>query len=188
MWVAISAMLSFAVGLFSYLLFVGALLLIRRLRPRISAVSLLVPLALVSHALGAVAGAQYTRVDFWPFSASYAFLVMMHVLAFGAVHKSVSLRLLTDLAGRAQPVPLSAAEAYVENLFAERGRILVLAGLAETQGDTYAISTSGKQMARRLIALQRLFGIEQPGLYKFQPPGTGTSYTRSGDSDRPGVA
>jgi len=156
-------------GLFGYVVFACGLLLGRRLMPKTSPVVLLVPVGLASHAAGIViASALLPSFQYWPYASTFALLVMGHILAFGAVYKSVSLHLLMEFADTKGPFPLSAANAQVERLFAGRAAILTESGLVERRGDSYAVTLPGQRLASRIGALQRLFGIKSGGLYRFQ--------------------
>jgi hypothetical protein len=125
--------------------------------------------AALMHVVSAIGGVvAYGALAYWPFAAAYVFLFAVHLVAFGALYKSVSLVMLCHMAER--PGHSATIGELVQNVveptFAERADILVSAGLVATADGAYAITSTGAAMAARLSAVQNLFAIARPGLYR----------------------
>jgi hypothetical protein len=113
-----------------------------------------------------VAAGLGQRVLFWPLSASYWFLTLCFLMAFGAIYKSISLRILLDLLDR--PNRSESGEAilkrYVQHeSYRDRLRILVTDGLATREHAGFQLTRKGRRIAATARAVQRLFRIERSG-------------------------
>ena len=129
--------------------------------PAVTATSVGIYLAMV----GTVAGLG-RRVLFWPLSASYWFLAFCFLMAFGAIYKSISLRILLDLLDR--PNRSESYEAILERYvqhesYQDRLGILVADGLATREHAAFQLTRKGRRIAATAHAVQRLFKIERSG-------------------------
>ncbi len=103
---------------------------------------------------------------FWPSSAVYWFLALCFLVAFGAIYKSISLRVLADLLDRPgrQDEYQAISSRYVKHeSFHDRVRILVTDGLAVPSENGLVLTEKGRRMAVVVSSLQRLFKIERSG-------------------------
>ena len=118
--------------------------------------------ALVYLAVLAISLACRVRVAFWDFSAAYGFIILCLLMAFGALYKSVSLRILGDLS-KIPEHAMSERELFVryieEESFARRVGILLERDLAERSGGALKLSTKGRRIAACIQLLQRTFTI-----------------------------
>ena len=106
------------------------------------------------------------RVAFWPLSAAYGFLTLSLLMVFGALYKSVSLRMLGDLskaADHALPERELLARYIEEDSFGRRVAILLEQDMAERAGDGLRLSSKGRRIAAGIHLLQRAFGIRASG-------------------------
>ncbi len=114
-----------------------------------------------------VAAAGLSRgVMFWPASVTYWFLALCFLLAFGAIYKSISLRILRDLLDR--PDRSESYEAIVKRYvqhesYQDRLRILVSDGLATREAAGFQLTHKGRRIAAAAHAIQRFFKIERSG-------------------------
>jgi hypothetical protein len=113
-----------------------------------------------------VAAGMGRRVLFWPLSASYWFLALCFLMAFGAIYKSISLRILLDLLDR--PDRSESYEAihkrYVQHeSYQDRLQILLAEGLATRECAGFQLTRKGRRLAAIAHAVQRFFGIERSG-------------------------
>jgi hypothetical protein len=124
--------------------------------------------ALGTHALGvAVAAWVVGPFAYWPAAAVSAFGAVCWLFAFSAVYKSVSLRILTQLArtaGGALPLE-TVTEEHVRPEFAARVAVLVAMGCAEEVEGGYAVTERGNDTARRIAAVRRACGVCGSGMY-----------------------
>lgn len=106
------------------------------------------------------------RDAFWSFTALYGFLFMAFLQAFAVIYKSISLRMLVEIAGLPQR-SLAVDEAHrtlvVDGAYARRLAGLEKGGLLRRDGDKIHMTEKGRSTARRIAALQRFFGIERSG-------------------------
>jgi len=105
-------------------------------------------------------------VRFWPVSATYWFLALCFLTAFGAIYKSISLRILLDLLNR--PDRSERLEAILDRYvrresYQARLSILVADGLATQETAGFRLTPKGRRIAALVRALQRFFRIERSG-------------------------
>jgi hypothetical protein len=182
------ALLSFAYGVGSFAVYAVVALIILRLPGNVPPVARLSGLALLIHAVATAAGVfAFEALPYWYGASLYGFCFIFYLFGFSAVYKSVSLRILTELAR--QPdwgISLrEVADAHVRPSFAGRAALLVAAGYAEEVGGRFRLTEYGRKMAGRLAVVQRVFGVARSGLYgaadgqeaAMQPPEGGTVST-----------
>jgi len=105
-------------------------------------------------------------VNFWVFSTSYWFFVLSFLMGFGAIYKSLSLRMLLTLLET--PTHEHSAESFRKEYifgdsFNNRLQLMVDQGLAEQTDDGLSLTVRGANWANRLVTLQRAFGIMRSG-------------------------
>lgn len=103
---------------------------------------------------------------FWPSSAVYWFLAICFLMVFGAIYKSISLRILAELSmrpGRRDDYQAILGRYVHRESFQGRVRILVADGMATDRQNGLALTQKGRRIARAVAALQRLFKIERSG-------------------------
>jgi len=155
--------------LFAVATFIGYMLatnvLLRTLRT--SPVVVVVAAALVLYPIGLLCPLLLDKtVLFWAYSSSYWCLVSVFLMAFGAILKSISLRILLDLLER--PDHSEDYKALLQRYLIEvslQDRLVVMQelGLAYRNNATYELSEKGRTLARRVRFLQSLFAIEKSG-------------------------
>lgn len=103
---------------------------------------------------------------FWPSSVAYWFLALCFLMVFGAIYKSISLRILADLSIRPdrQDDYQAILSRYVHReSFQGRVRILIADGMAYDGGSGLELTRKGRRIAGMVASLQRLFKIERSG-------------------------
>lgn len=170
-------MSSFLCGLAGVVLFVAispALQLLGRLAmPAVAPVAILACAALAAHAVSSLLGVMLVHpFAYWNAAAVFCFGVMSYVYVFGAVYKSISLRILMDLTRRpARTIEFSdISDRQIPEIFSERSVILIEGGLVEANGDTFVPTPAGQRLAARIARARRLFAIGDTGLYAFDAP------------------
>jgi hypothetical protein len=150
-------------GALGFLLYLAAVPLLLRLRSRSEPATVVLAAAFALWLLtpvGILALGQ--RVNFWAFSISYWFLVLCFLMAFGAIYKSISLRVVAHLWKRPDSRDALARE-VLEASFHERLAIAVAKGYAERSGERLALTEKGRRIARRVRWLQQVYRIERSG-------------------------
>jgi hypothetical protein len=157
---------SFAIGAFAFTAYVLTLALALRTSkhsPAALSVGSAVAIYFATLAAGAFAA---EHLLFWYFSAAYCFLTLSFLMVFGAVYKSISLRILLELLERAGGTDSydSLLERYVAgSSFSDRLEIMISAQLATRSSTGYALTGRGRLIARAVAAMQRAFGIARSG-------------------------
>jgi hypothetical protein len=119
--------------------------------------------ALILLAIIAYAG---LRIDFWITFCVLAFGVSSFLFLFGAVYKSLSLRLLLETEkaqGRLSFEKLD--ESITAKSFLDRAVLLCSMGLVFQHENGYRLSEKGKRVLDRLTSLRKFFRITTIGLY-----------------------
>ena len=105
-------------------------------------------------------------VNVWYLTVVYGFLALSFLMVFGAVYKSLSLRMLLDLL-QARGHALDErhlAERYIKaQSFHDRLVVMVEKGLAQRMGARIGLSARGRRVAGAARALQTLYRIEKSG-------------------------
>ncbi len=124
--------------------------------------------ALSTHLVVVIITARFLgQLDYWPIAAVSGFLAVCWLFAFSAVYKSVSLRVLTQLATHSQQrLPLARISAcYVRPEFQARVVVLQAMGCVEEVQSGLIVTAKGKRIARWIGMIQRACGITTSGLY-----------------------
>jgi hypothetical protein len=148
------------------ILWLAVVLVLLRVSKRSPALIVIGSAVLVYVALLTASPAMLQRLAFWPFSAAYGFLTLCLVMLFGALYKSVSLRMLGDLskvAGHALPEQELLARYIEEDSFGRRVAILLEQGHAERTADGLKLSSKGRRVAAAIHGIQEAFAIRASG-------------------------
>lgn len=108
-----------------------------------------------------------SRIAFWHFTAFFGGGVALVVFLYGAVLKSLSLAMLTELdAAPSQSLPLAVlAERIVEPAFSERAKLIVDMGAATRDGNGFEVTQNGLGTSGKIETARRFLRIETLGLY-----------------------
>jgi len=154
-------------GIIAFFGYTALLLLLLRVFHKVEAtfVVLLAALFIFPVALASFV-ALAPSVNLWVFSTSYWFLVLSFLMGFGAIYKSLSLRMLLTLLET--PTHEKSAESFRKEYifgdsFNNRLQLMVDQGLAERTDDKLSLTIRGASWANRLVTLQRVFGIMRSG-------------------------
>jgi hypothetical protein len=157
---------AFVFGAAGALVWLAVVLVLLRVSKRSPALIVIASAGVVYLALLAISPAFFHRLVFWPFSAAYGFLTLCGLMLFGALYKSVSLRMLGDLsktAGHALPEQELLARYIEEDSFGRRVAILLEQGHAERTAEGLALSSKGRRIAAAIDRLQQAFAIRASG-------------------------
>jgi hypothetical protein len=157
---------AFAMAALAAVLWLAVALALLRTMRHSPALTMTGSATLVYFAVLAAALVAPVRIAFWPFSAAYAFLALCVLMPFGALYKSVSLRMLGDLsrtAGQALPEQQLLARYIEEDSFGRRVDILLAQGYAEREAGKLRLSAKGRRIAAGIHVLQRAFAIRTSG-------------------------
>jgi hypothetical protein len=153
-------------GTLAFLLYVLSVALALRLLARHGASTVVVAAAPAAWLL-ALAALSVLRppIHFWALSTTYGFLVLVFLTAFGAIHKSISLRLAAHLLGRPRR---SASRAELERAvldasYEERLSLIVRQGYVRRSEDGFSLTTKGERLAGAARRAQLAFGIVSSG-------------------------
>ena len=105
-------------------------------------------------------------INLWAFAVSYWFFVVSFLVIFGALYKSISLRILRDLLekpGLSERCDVILARYIVEESYQSRLEVIQKRGLAIRKDDGYALTERGHRIARLVRAVQTVFGIRRSG-------------------------
>jgi len=159
--------LGIAQGLLGFALYLGTVSLGLRLWARMEATFLVLAATGVDFFLTlAVLLVFGQSVNFWAFAVSYSFFVLCFLMAFGALYKSISLRILHDLSkkvGRAEIYDAVLGRYIAEESFQNRLIVILRNGLAVRVGDCFALTERGHSIAASMRAVQKAFGIMHSG-------------------------
>jgi hypothetical protein len=158
---------SLVLGAAGFAFYVVAVATMLRLSRRNSPALVAIGAALFAYAAVLLTAIGANRpINFWVLSAIFSFPTMVFLMAFGALYKSVSLRILADLFARAgQAEPRSAIlQRYIASESFETRLALILENKwAISTSAGYALTKSGQRVARLVAALQRVFAIQRSG-------------------------
>ncbi len=105
-------------------------------------------------------------VMFWYLTATYWFLVLCFLVMFGAVYKSISLRILFDLLNRPARSDLYARilERYIrQESYMSRLQVMMSDGLAVQLPAGFQLTEKGYRIAAIVHAIQQAFNIQRSG-------------------------
>ena len=105
-------------------------------------------------------------VMFWHLSATYWFLVLCFLMVFGAVYKSISLRILADLLKQPTRSELYACilGRYIEQeSYMSRLEVMMSNGLAVRLPAGFQLTAKGRRIAAIIYTIQQAFNIQRSG-------------------------
>lgn len=105
-------------------------------------------------------------LSFWSFSIAYGFGAVCFLMVFGAVYKSISLRILLHLLnspGRCASASTLMGDYVRQDSFERRIEVAVDSGLAKRQDGRIALRQKGRRLALAADILQRFFAIRHSG-------------------------
>jgi hypothetical protein len=158
---------SIVLGAAGFVVYVAAVAVMLRLRRTASPALVAVGAALFAYVAMLTAAIGINRaVNFWAMSAIFWFPTMVFLMLFGALYKSVSLRILADLLARPGHAELCSVilQRYIAAESFETRLALILENRwAVPTSGCYALTDSGQRLARLVSALQRMFAIQRSG-------------------------
>jgi len=150
-----------------FAIYIGIVLLALRLFHRIEAALLVVILAIAVFFLGLTMFVFVGQtVNFWVFATGYWFLTTCFLMLFGAIYKSISLRILLELfkkPSRMDSYQDVFTRFVVNDSFQNRLNLINDKKLASFENDGYVLTPKGTRIAKFARALQLAFGITRSG-------------------------
>jgi hypothetical protein len=159
--------LEFAAGSVWFVLYaIGTFLAVRLSPNRSPALVVMLLACLFTLASAPVGAVTHIEANYWRALVVFLFLLLCHLMIFGAAYKSISLRILLDLY-RAPSRKMSAElvfSRYIEQeSFMARIQIIVTQGLASYSSDGIILAPKGQRLAAAVGLLQRLYDIKTSG-------------------------
>jgi hypothetical protein len=145
-------------------------ILARRMMPSVSPVLILAAGLGVSHITTTLLGLRLTEsFQYWTAASVLFFGAMVYIQVFGAVLKSISLRILLDLVGRPhRAIELEEiSRRQVPLIFSERCELLIAGGMVACEHNKFVPTAAGRKLAARVTLIRRWFAIGDSGLYNF---------------------
>lgn len=149
-----------------FVVFVVSVSVAIRLQPERSPATLAMGAALLYTALMPLAAFLPVDGNIWRALAVFCFLATCYLMIFGAVYKSVSLRMLLDLLqapARRMPARVLYARYIETESFEARLAVMLHQGLAHADAGAYALTRKGRRLAVIARRLQLAFGIDKSG-------------------------
>ena len=106
------------------------------------------------------------NVNFWVVSIVFWFPTLAFLMGFGAVYKSISLRILLDLLlrpGHAEAYSAILARYVAAESFESRLDVMLKNDFAVLTSAGYSLTDKGRRLAGMVSTLQRLFAIQRSG-------------------------
>lgn len=106
------------------------------------------------------------RPAFWAYTISFGFGSICFLMVFGAVYKSISLRVLLDLLqapGRSLETARLMQEYVRKDSFERRIDVMVENGFARSENGSLVLLPKGRRIASSVQAVQNLFAITRSG-------------------------
>jgi hypothetical protein len=106
------------------------------------------------------------HANFWIVSIVFWFPTLLFLMGFGAVYKSISLRLVLDLLiqpGHTELYSIMLGRLVATESFENRLNVMQEDGYAILTSAGYALTDKGHRLARLTDAMQRLFAIQRSG-------------------------
>jgi hypothetical protein len=154
------------VGITWFLLFAVSVSAAIELKPARSPAALAVGAAAIYAAIFPLNSFMPISGNIWRAFILFCFLTVSYLMVFGAVYKSVSLRMLLDLL-HAPSHRLAKKELnrkYIEQeSFEGRINVMLSQGLADRRDGKLLLTAKGRRVARVTHGLQRTFGIHKSG-------------------------
>lgn len=112
-------------------------------------------------------GAMNYQINFFSFSSLYWFLALTLLMFFGAIYKSISLRMMLHLFH--QPNNTDRYDVILENYIKDQSyhnRIDILLDkklIEPSTNHSFNLTKKGQELARKLLMMQQLFSIKESG-------------------------
>lgn len=157
----------FGAGLLWFVLYALAVFIGVRLWPRRSPAIIAVGTALLA-AVFSLPAAHLLRIDanYWRSLFVFAFFSIVYLMAFGAVYKSISLRMLLDLS-RAPARRMRADDLFSHYVgresFQARIEVMVAQGYAKRSSGGIQLTPKGHRLAVAVESIQGIFRIASSG-------------------------
>lgn len=132
---------------------------VRRTMHALAAVFIVVFIAAIAFSATFLRG-----IDFWAFASVYLCLFLIFVQVFSIFYKSISLRLILDIAARRNgraPLDWIYEESAIAGSYHRRLAVLEEGGLIARQEKLIELTPQGVAMARQLAVMQSVLGIEK---------------------------
>jgi hypothetical protein len=158
---------STALGTAGFVFYVAALAMALRRRGMAAPALVAIGVALFAYVAMIVVAVGVNRaVSFWAISAIFWFPTMVFLMAFGALYKSVSLRILVDLLdapGNAELCSTILQRYIAAESFQARLALMLENKWTIRSSAGYALTKTGRRLARLVAVLQRMFAIQRSG-------------------------
>ncbi len=105
-------------------------------------------------------------VNIWTYTITYSCLMLIFLMGFGAIYKSLSLRILLDLSKQPDMTDSYARiyNAYLINdSFLNRLEVIKAQKFATENDHHFLLTARGRAISYRLRSIQQLFGIKNSG-------------------------
>lgn len=147
--------------------YIAAVLVLVRLLARHSPVAAVIVAAPIFYVLGLfITLASGYRVLFWAYTAAFWCPALTFLMIFGAVYKSVSLRMLAyllDRPGYSERYDALMEKYVTEESFENRLGVIQESGFAVRLADGFVLTDKGRAIARAVRRLHMFFSIERSG-------------------------
>ena len=154
-------------GIGGFIVYLAAVAIVLRLPWRVPPARTAIGIALLAYAAVLAAAAQFSHgANFWTMSIIFWFSTLVFLMAFGALYKSVSLRILLhllDRPGHAGPYSAILARYVAAESFENRLIVMEENGFAVPTPAGYALTDKGRRLAGVVGVLHQLFAIERSG-------------------------
>ncbi len=153
-------------GVSGFALYLGLVLILLRACARAEPAKIVVNAAFGGWVLTlALSIAIGQSINFWAFSTAYWFLALNFLMAFGAIYKSISFRLVAHLNGKPhRDDTYEALRLHVlEQSYRERLTLIAEKGYAHHTGERFRLTRKGQRLASWLRHAQRIYRIERSG-------------------------
>lgn len=151
-------------GFVAYVLSLTVLLrLVRGAGPTLVVLAAAIAIGVLAIAVSAGLG---QRVNFWGFAASYGFFTLTFLMGFGAIYKSISLRILLDLSnrpGRAELYDRVLDRFIVQESFRNRLAVIEEQQFAARIGGCFALTRRGRRLACAIAMIQKFYRVGRSG-------------------------
>jgi len=159
--------LSIAHGFFCFLVYVAAICVVLRVYKNVEPAQAALVTAIIVFFVTAtallIAGGP---INVLGFIISYGFFVLCFLMAFGALYKSISLRIMSDLSktpSKTEVYDQVVARYIAAESYQSRLAVILKNGLAVRMKDRLALTPRGRSIALCIRSVQKAFGIQNSG-------------------------
>jgi hypothetical protein len=161
-------MFDMSLSLLLFVIYLITIMLVLRLIKKISPAVLVCSSALLVYFSGLVLIDVFDySVNFFTFSSLYWFLTLCLLMIFGAVYKSISLRMMLHLLN--QPKKSDYYDAILKNYIKDQsytnriGILIEKKMIAPSEKNAFSLTKKGLFFARNLSLIQQFFSIKESG-------------------------